>query len=277
MPKNMPSPAIKSTHDGDGVLLVGHGTRDATGVAEFMATAARVVEHLGDVTLEPCFLEIAEPSIPAALDRLVQRGARQITVMPVLLFAAGHAKRDIPEALSQAAADYPGVTWRQTAHLGCHEAILELSALRYRECIQAATPTAPEETLLVLVGRGSHDPEATDEMHRFADLRARLTPVAAVETCFAAMAEPSLEAMLAKVSASPCPRIVVQPHLLFDGLLRSGIKDMVAEAASADPRHEYLVTDHLGPDVRLVTAIVERINQIPGASTSARPTEHPRT
>lgn len=265
---------------------MGHGTRDAVGVAEFMALARQVAEALPNMPVEPCFLELAEPEIDQGFTRLAERGARQITVMPVLLFAAGHAKHDIPQAVARAAEKHPGVTWTCARHLGCHPELLKLSAERFATALRAAGeeeigPAASAgTTTLLLVGRGSNDQEATEEMLEFADMRDRLDPRIRVVTCFAAMARPLLDETLGKVSNSPAGTIVVQPHLLFDGLLVSGIRQKVEAAAERDPTQRYLVAGHLGPDARVAAAVLDRIQQsratddlpsTPAASSSVKP------
>src|SRR5438876_10639298 len=87
-----------------GLLLIGHGTRSESGVRQFLEVADRVAEQAPDQIVEPAFLELAEPSIETAISRLGDRGARSFVTVPLLLFAAGHVKRDIPEAIRQAAA-----------------------------------------------------------------------------------------------------------------------------------------------------------------------------
>ena len=94
--------------------------------------------------------------------------------MPLVLFSAGHAKRDIPAALAQAIARNPGVDIELCPPLGCHPAILELVASTStagRRLSAGARTVSPDETLLILVGRGSSDAEAIAEMRRLADLR----------------------------------------------------------------------------------------------------------
>ena len=127
-----------------GLLLVGHGTRDTDGCEQFLATADSVATRLADVAVEPCFLELATPSINEAVRRLAAREIDQLSVMPLLLFAAGHAKDDIPRAVD-AAVENQGLTdkWRpagdrrvrQLPHLGCHPELLALSTLRQAEAL----------------------------------------------------------------------------------------------------------------------------------------------
>ena len=74
-----------------GLLLVGHGTRDRIGLSEIGEFGAKVARRLRARPVELGFIELAEPTIGAALDRLVERGAARVCVVPLLLFAAGHA------------------------------------------------------------------------------------------------------------------------------------------------------------------------------------------
>ena len=65
-----------------------------------------------------CFLELAEPLIPDAIDQLVQEGATQITVFPYFLAVGAHVAEDIPEAISAAAEKHPHITFKSLPHLG---------------------------------------------------------------------------------------------------------------------------------------------------------------
>lgn len=240
-----------------GLLLVGHGTRDRAGRAEFLRLV-ELTDRRERWTVEGGFLELAEPDIDRAVARLVERGVERVTVAPLLLFAAGHVKDDLPRAMRAALEGHRQVEWRQAGHLGCHAALLELSARRFREALIGRAPRAAEETLLLMVGRGSRDAGASAETQRFAALRAERTPAGRVETCFYAMAEPSLDAMLAEITNWSYRRVVVQPHLLFHGELLAAIRARVQKAAPAAPRQEWIVTEHLGPDRLLPQALWER-------------------
>jgi sirohydrochlorin cobaltochelatase len=240
-----------------GLLLVGHGTRDRAGRAEFLRLVGLTDRREG-WTVEGAFLELAEPDIGQAVARLVERGVERLTVSPLLLFAAGHVKRDLPRAVRAALREHPGGQWRQAGHMGCHAALLELSARRFRAALVEREPRAADETLLLMVGRGSFDAGASAETRRFAALRAERTPAGRVETCFYAMAEPSLDAMLAEITNWPHRRVVVQPHLLFHGELLATIRERVRKAAQAAPRQEWIVTEHLGSDRLLAQALWER-------------------
>jgi sirohydrochlorin ferrochelatase len=239
------------------LLIVGHGTNDAVGVAEFLKVVADVAALVPYVIVEPCFLELAQPTIDAGFSRCVERGAREITVVPLLLFTAGHAERDIPAAVKAAAAKHPeNIAVRQASTLGCHPAVIELSAQRFREATATVNATPLDQIALLFVGRGSKDAHATAEMHRFAKLRHEKTPTAGLATCFIAMAQPTFEQGLDAIANSPCAQIVVQPHLLFHGQLFEDVKKAVGERAAKCPDRRWLVVQPLGVGPLLVQAIL---------------------
>jgi sirohydrochlorin cobaltochelatase len=311
----------------ESLLLVGHGTHDARGVRQFRQTARLVADRWHAGPVQACFLELASPSIGEAVDALVEQQVRRIVVAPLLLFAAGHAKEDIPGQVQAACRRHRrlNLDLRYAPPLGSHRRVLELSAARYVEAIsysdhsckrplplgegvaglaivqpnrgaseflriqrqaqsefsriqrhaQTGMSVPPfglgegpaicgdsedshaQDTLLVFVGRGSSDPEAIAQMHRFARLRRELTPVGEVLTCFCAAASPSLDEGLQSARASSAERIVVQPHLLFEGAVMDSIRQQVAAVAEADLRRRWSVAGCLGPSTALAEAIVE--------------------
>ncbi|MBX3412203.1 MAG: sirohydrochlorin chelatase [Pirellulales bacterium] len=247
----------------DGVLLIGHGTTDAAGMAEIETLTRLVTERLPALAVETCFLEHAGPTIAEGFARLAARGARRIAVVPLLLFAAGHARRDIPFAVERAREAHPACELLLAPHLGCHDRLIELSALRCDEIAGGdAAPATPAETLLVLVGRGSYEPDANAEMAAFARWRFERRPVGWYEVCFLSMAEPRVERTFDLVAGLPFGRIVVQPHLLFRGALLERLRGTI-EARSSRGEQHWLMTEHLGPHPLLVEAIVDRAGLAP--------------
>jgi sirohydrochlorin cobaltochelatase len=255
--------SLDSLQHDTGVLLVGHGSREQVGRDEFLATARLVTQLADRVAVEACFLEFAGPSIGEGFEALVERRPderriRRVVVVPVLLFSAGHAQRDIPQAIAVAASEHPEIDVVQAEHLGCHAELLTLSKLRYDEALALATAVPAEDTAMVLVGRGSLDAEATAEMFRFAQLRWQQTPVAQMATGFVAMAEPKLKDALDQAAEWGARRVVVQPHLLFGGVLLDRIRDLVARQAERHPGSEWLLSEHLSVSPHVARAILAR-------------------
>jgi sirohydrochlorin cobaltochelatase len=241
-----------------GLLLVGHGSQEAIGTAEFLATVELVAQAARGLAVEPCFLEFARPTIAEGFRALAARDVRRIVAVPVLLFSAGHAQRDIPAALAAVAAEHPQIAVEQVEHLGCHEALLALSKSRYDETLAANSDVPADETGLAMVGRGSHDPLAKREMLRFVQLRREASSLGYASACFLSMAEPGIETVLDELAQCGAKRVVVQPHLLFGGVLLDRIARIVEQYAERYTSVQWLTAGHLGPSPLLVQAIFYR-------------------
>src|SRR5207248_843999 len=63
-----------------------------------------------------------------------------------------------------------------------------------------------------------------------------------IKVAFLAKATPSFAEMLAQLADSPSRRVVVQPHLLFEGELSEKIAQQVAAAAQKSDKQEWIVT-----------------------------------
>jgi uroporphyrin-III C-methyltransferase len=114
-------------------LVVGHGSRRAE-ANEDVRAAARAIGELGSFSLvEPAFLEIEHPNITEGFARLVQQGARDITVHPYFLSPGRHTRGDIPVEVSEAAIRHPGITYRITEPLSGHRLVIEASVERIVE------------------------------------------------------------------------------------------------------------------------------------------------
>ena len=92
-----------------GVMVCGHGSRDPEAIEEFKAVAAGIARRLPQYPADYGFLEFAKPIIRDGLDRLRAGGAERILAVPGMLFAAGHAKDDIPSVLNTYQAQHAGL------------------------------------------------------------------------------------------------------------------------------------------------------------------------
>lgn len=210
------------------LLIAGHGTADAEGAEQFRRFVARVAaRHAAPVA--GGFIELSPPPLGEAVAALVAAGERRIAAVPLMLVTAGHAKGDIPAALARERVRHPGLAIAYGRPLGPHPTVLAL--LRERLSDMGAGP----ETTVLLVGRGSTDPDANADVARAARLLAETTPVAGVEYAFVSLAEPGVPAALDRCRLLGARRIAVLPYFLFTGVLpRRVAAQSRAWAAGAD-------------------------------------------
>ena len=82
-----------------GIMVCGHGSRNQNAMQEFSKVAEGLRERFPGVPVEYGYLEFANPVIHQGLDRLKEQGVEHCLAVPGMLFAAGHAKNDIPRAM----------------------------------------------------------------------------------------------------------------------------------------------------------------------------------
>lgn len=247
-----------------GLLVVGHGTQNLEGAEECRRVAALVAATVGPETpVELGFLELLEPSIDTAVARLSARGSRRVLAAPLLLFTAGHAIRDVPEAVA-AATTARGMEVRQSAALGAHAALLALSRQRRAEAVAGLPEVPAAETLLLMIGRGASDPAAALQLQAFATASLGDDPLAAgwqLSLGFCAAARPTLDEAVA-AAGDPgrvgMRRIVVQPHLLFRGHVEDQVSAAVDRGRTWRPDLEWLQAPRLGADALVARAVVDR-------------------
>ena len=243
---------------GLGVLVVGHGTADPVGERETRQVAALVAGLLPDVPVELGFLEVIGPTAGEAVVRLAERGCRGIVVAPLLLFSAGHATHDVPAAVLGPAAQ-AGLWVRQTQPLGIHPAVVAASRHRRAEAVAGLEPVPVAETVLLMVGRGSSDPTALEQLDAFA--RATAPDTGRIELGFVAAAQPALPEAIAAAAAG-ASRVIVQPHLLFRGHVEVQVSEAVEAARRTHEGLQWVQVGRLGPDRLVAEAVVDRVRAV---------------
>lgn len=241
-----------------GLVLLGHGSPDPEGLRELAALAAAVARH-GAMAVEVGCLEFARPSlvpsIGEAIDRCVAHGARRIAAVPLLLFAAAHAKRDMPREVELARARHPGAEIVLAEPLGDDPRLLEI----VEERIAEAAPGPPaDDAAVLLVGRGTRDPDANAELFRLGRLIWERRRAGLVECAFGGLAWPDATAGLERCIRLGARRIVVVPYLLQTGVF---VRRVAAAADEVRGRHadrDIRVARHLGVHPRLVEVIFSR-------------------
>jgi sirohydrochlorin cobaltochelatase len=242
------------------LLIAGHGTADEKGAEQFRAFADRVGKRLASrgVTVEGGFIELSPPPLGDAVAALVDSGHRRIAAVPLMLVAAGHAKGDIPAALAREKQRHPGLSVAYGRALGPHPVLL---ALLRRRLAGVLTPDEYAETTVLLVGRGSTDPDANAEVAKIARLLAETAAVAGVEYAFVSLAPPGVPAGLDRCAALGARRIVVLPYFLFTGILPDRVTTQAYAWAAARPDIEVRCADVLGDTDELADLVVERYDE----------------
>ncbi|WP_413744009.1 sirohydrochlorin chelatase [Synechococcus sp. MIT S9451] len=251
-----------------GVLICGHGSRNRQAVEEFASLADGLRPRMGGLPVEHGYLEFAKPILRDSLDRLRAQGVKRVLAVPAMLFAAGHAKNDIPSVLNTYSAE-TGLTIDYGRELGVDRLMIAAAGARIQEALAQSPSDVPlEETLLVVVGRGSSDPDANSNVTKITRMLVEGLGFGWGETVYSGVTFPLVEPGLRHVVRLGFKRIVVFPYFLFSGVLVSRIRQHTALVAADHPDVDFVSAGYLGDHALVLDTFVERVQEVLGGETA---------
>ncbi len=246
------------------LLVVGHGTKDPDGVEDFLGLVERTRARLTSGTPVPThggFIELSAPPLTDAVEQLWANGHRHVAAVPLVLVGAGHAKGDIPGAMTREMVRRPGLSYVYGRPLGPHPILLDLLAERIDE---ALTGAPREGTTVLMVGRGSSDPDANAEVAKTSRLLFEGRGYDGVETCFVSLAGPDVAGGLERARLLGAGRVVVAPYFLFRGVLPERVVTQSQEWAAQRLGVDVRVARVLGDCDALAELVVQRYHEALG-------------
>ncbi len=109
-----------------GVIVFTHGSRLPAGNAIMVRLVEQLRARLGYELVEPCFMELGQPDIPAAIEKLVARGCNHIFGYAFFLVPGRHLQKDIPAIIQDTLKNHPGVTYEITEPMMDDPALLDV-------------------------------------------------------------------------------------------------------------------------------------------------------
>ena len=246
-----------------GVMVCGHGSRDVEAIAEFSMAAAGLARRLPQYSVESGFLEFARPIIRDGLDRLRLQGTSHILAIPGMLFAAGHVKNDIPSVLNTYAAQHPGLRIDYGRDLAVDRRLLEVAAQRIEEAeARSSRQISREETLLMVVGRGTSDPDANSNINKVARMLWEGMGFGWAEVCYSGVTFPLVGPGLEHAVKLGYRRIIVFPYFLFTGVLVKRIYRIARQMAERHPEIEFVEAQYLKDHPLVLDTFADRVAEI---------------
>lgn len=246
-----------------GVMVCGHGSRDAQAMTEFSRVADGLRPLLPDYEIDYGYLEFATPIIRTGLDNLRAKGIRDVLAVPGMLFAAGHAKNDIPAVLNSYAAQHGDINIQYGRELGIVPKMMRAAGARILEAVEAAGDDIPiSETALVVVGRGASDPDANANATKVMRLLWEGLGFGWGETVYSGVTFPLVEPGLEHVTRLGYKRIIVFPYFLFTGVLVKRIYDYTDKVAARHPDIEFIKAPYLSDHPLVIETFAERVTEI---------------
>ena len=244
------------------IVIAGHGSRDPEGVREFERLVQLIQKRARGRRVNHGFLEFARPTIEEAIRANIAAGAESVAVVPGVLLAATHAKNDIPSEVLALRQEFPQTKVHYGAALQMHPLVLKLMRERIIET-EAKSPQLLKrsESCLVVVGRGTTDPDANSDVSKLARMLEEGLGFGASFVCYSGTAKPLVADGLRLAVRLGFSRIVVAPFFLFTGILVKRIYSAVTALAVKYPEIEFLQCEYLGIHELLADALLERAEE----------------
>ena len=243
------------------LLMIGHGTRDPQGRQCFLDFADSYQQLDLSRPVFPCFLELTGPTIQEVINHCVIAGYRDLSALPILLFAARHNKVDVTHELDLARQRHSHLRFHYGRHFGITSRILELwrSRLEVLDGPDHNPHKIPRsQTLLLVVGRGSSDPDANSDVCKLARILWEGSGYQTVETCFIGITHPRLEAGFERARLYQPQRIIVLPYFLFTGVLVQKIFAVSAQQQTRYPQVQITCLPEMGLHPHLFDVVRQR-------------------
>jgi sirohydrochlorin ferrochelatase len=239
------------------VLYICHGSRIGEANEQAISFIQQVMKKVDIPIQEISFLELSEPTIAQGFERCVEKGATTIIAIPILLLTAAHAKIDMPNELTKLTLRFPDIKVKFGQPIGVHEKMIDLLLERVRD----TQIPIKEESKVLLVGRGSSDPDVKRDITRIAEMLEQRSPVKRVEVCFLTAAKPSFQEGLEEAKRSGAKQVFVIPYLFFTGILMGRIENSIKNV-NINQKTEWILCRYLGYHPIVEEIIYEQIIEL---------------
>jgi sirohydrochlorin cobaltochelatase len=246
-----------------GVMICGHGSRSQAAVDEFAVLAEKLPAYLPEGwETEYGYLEFANPVIRDGLDRLREKGCDRILAVPGMLFAAMHAKNDIPTVLNSYAAQH-GIEVSYGRELGVDPKMIAAAGARVQSAVDRANAEQGDvpltETCLVVIGRGASDPDANANVAKIARMLWEGMGFGWCAVGYSGVTFPLVEPCLQHVAKLGYRRVIVFPYFLFTGILIDRIYGFTDRVAAEHPSIQFVKAGYLNDHPKVLETFAERV------------------
>ncbi|MFF5995685.1 sirohydrochlorin chelatase [Lysinibacillus sp. KU-BSD001] len=256
------------------ILFVGHGSRLAAGNEEIQRFVDKIRPDLEDQFLvETCFLELSRPSIPEGIEACIQKGAKEVYVVPIILLHAGHSKLHIPAEIQDAIEKYPNVKFTYGETISVHPQVFDILIDRLQE-VGIDTAAQHDDTAILLIGRGGSDAEANSDFYKITRLLWEKLQVKWVESAFMGVTKPRVDEGIKRCIQLGAKKVIMLPYFLFTGVLMERIDKMLQQYSEQYPKHEFVLAKYFGYHPTLQEILKQRaMDAVEGRSTGERDME----
>ncbi len=266
------------------VVLIGHGSLRPGAGGDLVRLASHISTSRAGLRASPAFLSLGRPTFLEALSRHAAGGAREVIVVPYFLTFGRSLRDDLAVLLNSARGVFPQIGLRVTRPLGDHPALARLLLQRALEADYLHThpfiachshrrdmgegadwqPTHRHRpTALLLIARGCPEARANQPIYAVARQLRACAGFATVQVCFTHTHRPQVLEAIDRLFSRNIRSQIAVPYVLNPGNhVAIELPALLATARLRHPEGLLLLAEHLSFDRALVSAVIDRIDEI---------------
>ncbi len=183
-----------------------------------------------------------------------------------MLFAATHAKNDIPSVLTTFAEKQDNVRVTYGRELGLQEDMIDAFQSRIYESLgmdPEHISSSIYDTMLVVVGRGTSDTNANAEVAKLTRIVNENMGFGWADTVYSGVTLSVLYGEgLERLVKLGFKRIVIAPYFLFTGRLIKRIEGYIDKVAKENPDIEFIRAPYLSDHPKVINAFENRLMEV---------------
>jgi sirohydrochlorin ferrochelatase len=109
-----------------GFIVFGHGSRVESANQAVRTVAAELARAGSFPHVEPAFLELGEPDLAGAVERLARLGVQRIVILPYFLTLGTHLERDLPRLIRDISINHRDLEISSTPPLDGHPGLVQI-------------------------------------------------------------------------------------------------------------------------------------------------------
>jgi sirohydrochlorin ferrochelatase len=117
------------------ILVLAHGSREKQTQDTLEKITEMTKAQLPNSIIETAYMEFCDINLEKGLNILVEKGAKEIVVVPYFLFEGIHIREDIPGEIKEYLKKHPNVTVTMGKTLGADPRLADVLADRIREVL----------------------------------------------------------------------------------------------------------------------------------------------
>ncbi len=241
------------------VVFVGHGSRVKKANEELELIVNFFKEQYSDLRVVHCYIELAKPSFNLKIFEEASRlQCKRLIILPVFLFSSKHVKNDLPIILSKVQSNFPA---KEIICADAMKSSSKLVELAYKRIKDVCDPLDSDNGLLV-VGRGSSDPDSNGEFEKIVRLIYEKGNFSFALSSAIGISTPTVSDQIKLISRLRPKRLIIFPYFLFHGRLIENLWKKIDEFKETHSWIEIIRAKELGVDRLLVEYFAETFEKL---------------